>query len=204
MLDAPRRGCLNIHASLLPRWRGAAPIQAALLAGDDETGITVMQMDAGLDTGAMLLQGRVPIGPMTTAADLHDQLADLGARLTLRALAENPPPRPQPDQGAIYAPKLTKEDGRLDWTKDAATIDRQIRALNPWPGTTTTLAGEPLKILAATLISGNGPPGVLQDDQVTTGAGALRLTRVQAPGRAAMAATEYLRGRRLPAGAEFK
>ena len=200
MLDAPIRGCLNIHASLLPRWRGAAPIQAAILAGDQESGITVMQMEASLDTGPMLLQARIPIIPTTTAAILHDALAELGASLILQALAENPPAIPQPDEGANYAPKLTREDGRIDWTETAESLDRKIRALNPWPGTFTTLDSEPLKILEAIPVPGNGPPGALNGDIVTAGQGALRLTKVQAPGRAAMPAADYLRGRRLPPG----
>ena len=145
MLEAPRRGCLNIHASLLPRWRGAAPIQAAILAGDAETGITIMQMDEGLDTGPMLLREAVPIGPRATAQELHDQLAELGARLVLRALAEDPPPVPQPTEGATYAPKLSKEDGRLDWAQDAVALDRRVRALNPWPGTFFEHAGTPIR-----------------------------------------------------------
>ena len=140
MLDAPRLGCLNIHASLLPRWRGAGPIQAAILAGDAESGVTIMQMEAGLDTGPMLLAEAVPIGPRTTAAALHDALADMGARLVLRALAEAPAARPQPE-GATYAPKLTKESGRLDWTAGSAQLDRVVRAMVPWPGAWTVLAG---------------------------------------------------------------
>ncbi len=147
MLDAPRRGCLNIHASLLPRWRGAAPIQAAILAGDAETGITIMQMDAGLDTGPILLAEAVPIADTANAASLHDELAAIGARLVLRVLAEHPPARPQPAEGATYAPKLTRQDGRIDWTRDAEAIHRQVRALNPWPGTFTRLGGEMLKVL---------------------------------------------------------
>jgi methionyl-tRNA formyltransferase len=205
MLDAPRRGCLNIHASLLPRWRGAAPIQAAILAGDQETGITLMQMDAGLDTGAMLLRESLPITRTTTATQLHDALAEIGARLALRALAENPPATPQPEEGATYAPKLTRDDGRLDWTHPAAALDRQVRALNPWPGTFTTLAGETLKILAATPEPGTGLPGTTLDDAllVATGEGALRLTRIQAPGRAAMPAEAFLRGRPIPPGTKL-
>jgi methionyl-tRNA formyltransferase len=196
MLDAPRRGCLNIHASLLPRWRGAAPIQAAILAGDDRTGITIMRMDAGLDTGPMLLSEAVPITPTTTASDLHDILADIGVRLILRALAENPPPCPQPEAGATYAPKLTREDGRIEWTRDACFISRQVRALNPWPGTSTTLAGEPLKVLAAAPAEACGPPGTVLDGHFTVacGAGAVRLLRVQRPGRAAMEVEAFLRG----------
>src|SRR5690242_4420998 len=125
MLDAPRRGCLNIHASLLPRWRGAAPIQAAVLAGDADTGVTIMKMDAGLDTGPMLLREAVPITPTTTSAALHDVLAELGARLIVRALVEHPMPMPQPAEGVTYAPKLTRDAGRIDWTRDAAAIERQ-------------------------------------------------------------------------------
>jgi len=202
MLDAPRRGCLNIHASLLPRWRGAAPIQAAILAGDTETGITIMQMDAGLDTGAMLMRDAVPITPATTASDLHDALAAMGARLILRTLDEAPPAVAQPKEGATYAPKLTRDDGRIDWSREAVALDRQVRALNPWPGTFAMLDGEVLKILAATPEAGQGPPGTVLDEAllVATGCGALRLARIQAPGRAAMAADAFLRGRKVPAG----
>ena len=202
MLDAPRRGCLNIHASLLPRWRGAGPIQAAVLAGDRETGITVMQMDAGLDTGAMLLRQAVPIGADTTAADLHDTLATLGADLILRALQEAPPPVPQPEDGATYAPKLTREDGRLDWALPAAVLDRRVRGLVPWPGSWTMLGGEVLKVMRAAPTAGSGPPGTVLDDAllVACGAGALRLLRVQRPGRAPMEADALLRGFPMPPG----
>ncbi len=202
MLAAPRRGCLNIHASLLPRWRGAAPIQAAILAGDAETGVTIMQMDEGLDTGAMLLREAVPITAATTAAALHDTLAAMGARLALRALVENPVPVPQPVEGVTYAAKLSREDGLIDWTRDAAALDRQVRALNPWPGTFTSLGDAVLKVLAAAPEEGNGAPGTVLDDRllVACGSGALRLLRVQAPGRAAMAAAEFLRGRAVPVG----
>ena len=205
MLGAPAGGCLNIHASLLPRWRGAAPIQAAILAGDSETGITIMQMDEGLDTGPMLLREAVPVGPRTTTADLHDGLAELGARLILRALAENPPPQPQPVEGASYAPKLGREDGRLDWSRDAVELDRRVRALNPWPGTFATLRGAGLKVLAAEPAAGTGAPGTVLDDALTVacGAGTLRLTRVQLAGRPAMAAAEFLRGHPVPAGSRL-
>ncbi len=215
-LAAPRRGCLNIHASLLPRWRGAAPIQAAILAGDAETGITVMQMDAGLDTGAMLLREATPIGRRDTAATLHDRLAEIGARLVLRALAENPPPTPQPQQGVTYAAKLSREDGRLDWTQDAAALDRRIRAFTPWPGTFTTLAGAVLKILeaepaptaapaAAPAAAPTAAPGSILDNALTVACnadpghgGALRLLRVQAQGGRAMDAASFLRGHPIP------
>ena len=215
MLDAPRLGCFNIHASLLPRWRGAAPIQAALLAGDSETGITIMQMDAGLDTGAMLLRGTIPIGAHTTATDLHDGLAAMGAALMLRVLAERPAATAQPAEGITYAEKLTRDDGRIDWTRDAAYLDRQVRALNPWPGTFTEYDGTILKILAATpephapephAPDSTAPdsigPGTLLDDALLVRAGrdALRITKLQAPGRAPLDADAFLRGRKMPAG----
>ena len=202
MLDAPRRGCLNIHASLLPRWRGAGPIQASVLAGDTETGITIMQMEAGLDTGPMLLREALPIGSADTAATLHDRLAEIGARLVLRALAENPPSTPQPDEGATYAPKLIREDGRLDWNRPAVQIDRQIRAFDPWPGTFSTLNGETLKILSAVVEEATGSAGTVLDSRLTIacGYGAIRPTRVQLPGRQAMDADAMLRGRPVPTG----
>jgi methionyl-tRNA formyltransferase len=206
MLDAPRRGCLNIHASLLPRWRGAGPIQAAVLAGDTETGVTIMQMEAGLDTGPMLLRDSVPIGPETTAATLHDELAELGARLILRALAEAPAPVPQPERGVTYAPKLTRADGRLDWTRPAAELDRRVRGLVPWPGAWTELRGETLKVMQAQPEPGSGEPGVTLDDGllVACGEGALRLLRVQRPGRPAMPADALLRGMSIPAGTRLE
>ena len=205
MLDAPARGCLNIHASLLPRWRGAGPIQAAILAGDAESGITIMQMEAGLDTGPMLLRGTVPIGPETTAATLHDALADLGGRLVLEALAKNPAAQPQPEDGVTYAPKLTKADGKLDWTRPAAELDRRVRGLLPWPGAYTDLAGETLKVLEARPEQGTGAPGTALDDRllIACGDSALRLMRLQRPGRGPMEAAALLRGLAVPAGTRF-
>ncbi|MCB4820707.1 methionyl-tRNA formyltransferase [Roseicella aerolata] len=202
MLEAPRRGCLNIHASLLPRWRGAAPIHAAILAGDAESGVTIMQMEEGLDTGPMLLKGAVPIGPRTTTPELHDALADLGARLILRALAEAPPPMPQPEAGVTYAAKLTKEDGRLDWVQEAAALDRRVRALNPWPGTFFRHGGEAIRVLAAEPAAGGGAPGTVLDEAATIacGSGALRLLRLQRPGRGPLPAADFLRGFPLPPG----
>jgi methionyl-tRNA formyltransferase len=199
MLDAPRRGCLNIHASLLPRWRGAAPIQAAILAGDDQTGITIMRMEEGLDTGPMLLSETTPIAPRETAATLHDRLAAIGARLILRALAENPPATPQPEAGATYAAKLSKADGALDWRKPAAVLDRQVRALTPWPGTYFDAGGETLRVLEAEPVPAAAPPGtVLGGATIACGEGGLRLVRLQRPGRAPLPAEAVLRGFPLP------
>jgi methionyl-tRNA formyltransferase len=205
MLDAPRRGCLNIHGSLLPRWRGAAPIQAAILAGDDATGITIMQMEAGLDTGPMLLRQSVPIGPATTTANLHDRLATIGANLILDALAAPPDPVPQPDTGATYAPKLSRDDGRIDWTASAEAIDRRVRAFDPWPGTFTLLAGVPLKVLAVKPTQSetlDRAPGETLDDRLTVACGhqSLRLTRVQLPGRTPLDADAFLRGHPVAPG----
>jgi methionyl-tRNA formyltransferase len=202
MLDAPRLGCLNIHASLLPRWRGAAPIQAAILAGDAESGVTIMQMEEGLDTGPALLASRTPIGPRTTTPELHDALAAIGAALILRVLAEPPPPVPQPEAGVTYAPKLTKEDARLDWSADATALDRRVRALNPWPGTVFQHAGEAIRVLAAEPAEGGGPPGTVLDGAPTIacGQGALRLLRLQRPGRGPLPAADFLRGFPLPPG----
>ena len=201
MLAAPRHGCLNIHASLLPRWRGAAPIQAALLAGDTESGITIMQMDAGLDTGPMLLRAAVPIPPRGTAAALHDALAALGAELILRARETWPAPTPQPAEGATYAPKLSRADGELDWREPADVLDRRVRALNPWPGAWCRLRGEVLKVLAAEPTVGSGQAGtVLRGLVVACGQGALQLLRVQRAGRSPMAAEDFLRGAPVPVG----
>lgn len=202
MLDAPRRGCLNIHASLLPRWRGAAPIQAAVLAGDAETGVTIMQMDAGLDTGAMLLREAVSIGPTTTSAELHDALAAMGGRLVLRALEERPAPLAQPAEGVTYAPRLTREAGRIDWAQDAVQIERQVRAFDPWPGTFTLLGGVVLKVLRAEVVEGDWAPGTVLDERLTVACrrGALRPTWVQLAGRPAMGTDAFLRGHPVTAG----
>jgi methionyl-tRNA formyltransferase len=210
MLDAPRRGCLNIHASLLPRWRGAGPIQAAILAGDAETGITIMRMEEGLDTGPMLLREATPIGPRMTTPEVHDALAAIGARLILRALDEDPAPVRQPDSGVTYAPKIAKEDGRLDWTEAAEALDRRIRALTPWPGCFFHHGTEVIRVLAAEPTEGHGAPGTVLDAParpgseggpvIACGAGALRLLRLQRAGRAALPAPDFLRGYALPPG----
>lgn len=200
-LAAPERGCFNIHASLLPRWRGAAPIHAAILAGDTETGITIMQMDQGLDTGPILLAESVTIGLSETTATLHDRLSALGARLLLRVIADAPAPQPQ-QEPATYAPKLTRTDALIDWLAPAEAIERKIRAFTPWPGTETRLNGETLKILSAELVPGEGEPGMVLDDRLTIacGRGALRPIVVQRAGRAALPVAEFLRGHHVPPG----
>jgi len=209
VLTAPRLGCLNVHASLLPRWRGAAPMQRAILAGDSETGVTIMQMDEGLDTGPMLLREAVPITAETTASTLHDALAALGARLIVEALAGRAAgtltPEPQPAEGATYARKLGRDEGRLDWSRAATQLARAIRALNPAPGTWFEHGGERIKVLAAEAVEGAGDPGTVLDDQLTVacGVGALRLMRLQRAGRAPMAAAALLRGYALPPGTKL-
>ncbi len=204
ILEGPRRGCLNAHASLLPRWRGAAPIQRAILAGDAATGVTIMRMDEGLDTGAMLLVEETPITATTTAQGLHDTLSEMGARMMVDALArlDSLEARPQPGDGVTYAAKLAKDEGRIDWARPAAEIERQVRALNPWPGVWCELGGERLKVLEAKVLAGSGTPGVTLDDGLTVacGDGALGLTRVQRAGKAPMAVAELLRGLAVPKG----
>ncbi|MBR0654045.1 methionyl-tRNA formyltransferase [Plastoroseomonas arctica] len=198
MLEAPRRGCLNIHASLLPRWRGASPIQSAILAGDAESGVTIMRMEEGLDTGPMLLREAVPITPRMTAGALHDALAPVGARLVLRALDEDPASITQPEDGVTYAPKITREDGRIDWRQDAVTLDRRIRALPCF----FTHGAETLRLLEAEPAEGEGPPGAILDTQprIACGTGALRLLRLQRAGGKPLPATDFLRGYKLPPG----
>jgi methionyl-tRNA formyltransferase len=207
ILEAPRLGCFNLHASLLPRWRGAAPIQRAIMAGDTETGVSVMRMDEGLDTGPVVLMARVPISPGTTAGALHDELAGRGAALMVEALAGiaegRLAPEPQPSDGVCYAAKIEKDEGRLDWHRPAIELERLIRALTPAPGAWFTHDGERLKVHAAEVVPEvKGVPGTLADDRLTVvcGAGGLRLTRVQRPGKAALAAEDFLRGHPLAAG----
>jgi len=216
VLDLPRFGCLNIHASLLPRWRGAAPIQRAILAGDTETGITIMQMDAGLDTGAMLAKTPVPILATDTAASLHDTLAAAGAGAIVEALANYPAlvPQPQDDAQATYAAKLGKEEARLDWRQPADLLARAVRAYNPAPGAWTLLDGEPLKIWSAQAGTDplpaeagentNAPGEVLRADAdrliVACGSGTLALQVVQPAGSKRMSAAAFLAGRPLPPG----
>ena len=204
ILDAPRHGCLNIHASLLPRWRGAAPIQRAIMAGDARTGVTIMQMGEGLDTGPMLLKEELAIGADMNAGALHDALAEIGARLIVQALDRLPDLKPVPQRadGVTYAAKITKEECRIDWRRSAAELDRHIRGLSPAPGAFTEIGGERLTILAADPMPGSGTPGTIIDDRLTIacGAGALRPTLVKRAGKRAMSAEEMLRGFAVPQG----
>jgi methionyl-tRNA formyltransferase len=204
ILDAPRYGCLNIHASLLPRWRGASPIQRAIMAGDAETGVTIMQMEEGLDTGPMLLKEAVPITPDMNAGALHDALAELGARLICEALEKLDGLKPvsQPPEGVTYAAKITKEECRIDWRRSAAELDRHIRGLSPAPGAFTELKGERITILAAEKIVQSGTPGLTIDDRLTIacGKGSLRPTLVKRAGKRAMDVEEMLRGFPVPKG----
>ena len=205
ILDAPRLGCFNLHASLLPRWRGAAPIHRAIMAGDEDTGVMVMRMEEGLDTGPVLLSERTAIG-RKTYGELHEELSHLGADLMARALAAlergSIAEQAQAADGATYAKKITKEETRIDWTKSAREIDCLIRALSPAPGAWFEAKGERLKILYAEPSSGHGGPGVVLDDRlaVACGEGALRLIRLQRAGRGTMEASELLRGFPLSPG----
>ncbi len=208
VLDAPRLGCINVHASLLPRWRGAAPIQRAILAGDAESGVTIMQMDAGLATGGILLSGAAPIAGETTSGALHDALAALGGRLAVEALdglaAGSLTPRPQPEDGVTYAQKIGSIEARLDWGLPAEDLERAVRAFAPRPGAWFEAGGERVRVLAAEVVepAGAAPPGTVLDDGLTVvcGAGALRIVRVQRAGKAPMAAAEMLRGFEIAAG----
>ena len=201
VLDAPRFGCINIHASLLPRWRGAAPVQRAILAGDAETGVTIMQMEAGLDTGPMLAAAHVPIARQT-AGELTAELADAGAALLLEVLSRLPLEGvAQPAEGVTHAAKIRKEEARIDWALPAVAIDRLVRAMQPSPGAWFASGGQRVKLIAAEAVDGDGVAGTLAGESlVACGAGALRLLTVQPEGRARMAAADWLRGRRLALG----
>jgi len=212
VLDVASHGAWNIHASLLPRWRGAAPIQRALLAGDRETGISIMQMDAGLDTGPVLMQQRVPITDRDDAASLHDKLASLGAEMMVAALAElaagRAQPVPQPPDGATYARKIEKREALLDWTRPAAELERAVRAFNPSPGASARLQGESLKLWRARVAAGSGAPGeVLQAGRelvVACGQGSLSILELQRPGGKRLEAGQFLSGRPLAPGVRFE
>lgn len=214
VLDLPPQGCLNIHASLLPRWRGAAPIHRAIEAGDAETGITIMQMDMGLDTGDMCLIERLPIRSTDTTASLHDQLADLGGRLIVEALEMSAcgglPRTPQPAEGVTYAHKIEKAESWMDWSRPAVELDRRLRAFNPFPGGATQWGAEVIKLWAAMpeAYDGSAAPGTVLSAEadgvcVACGQGALRLTQLQRAGGKRLAAADFLRGFELPVGAVF-
>ena len=198
VLDAPAQGCLNIHASLLPRWRGAAPIHRAIMAGDAETGICIMQMEAGLDTGPVLMQAKTPIRAEETTAELHDRLSEMGAGLIVEALAQLPDltPEVQSENGVTYAAKIDKAEARVDWTRSAAEVDRQIRGLSPFPGAWTEIEGQRVKLLASRLADGAGAPGVILDGAMTVacGDGAVALLRLQRAGKGAQDVETFLRG----------
>ena len=208
VLDAPRLGCINVHASLLPRWRGAAPIQRAIMAGDVETGISIMQMDVGLDTGAVLSTAATPITADETATTLHDRLSAMGASLiveTMAALAAGEATAvPQPEEGVTYAAKLCRDEARLDFGHTAAALERHVRALNPWPGTWFEIEGQRIKVGAATVEPGakGKQPGTVIDEHlgIACGDGVLRPTLLQRPGKGMTAAEDFLRGFKIPAG----
>lgn len=209
VLELPRLGCLNIHASLLPCWRGAAPIHRAIEAGDADTGITIMQMDTGLDTGAMLAAETVPIAAGDTTGSLHDRLAELGGRMIVAALADAARgalvPTPQPEAGITYAHKIAKAEATIDWQAPAAMIERRLRAFDPFPGASTTLAGEVLKCWRGEVVAGQGQPGtvlVADDTGITVACGeaALRVSTLQRPGGKRLSAKQFLHGRPIAAG----
>ena len=200
VLDLPRQGCINVHASLLPRWRGAAPIQRAILTGDAETGVTLMRMEAGLDTGPMLAKAVCPIGPMDTAADLHDRLAALGGELVAahleRLLTTAPAGEVQAEAQATYAPKLEKAEAGMDWRRPARELLRQVNAFNPWPVAQTGFRGQVLRIWRAELVPGEGPPGTVMDAgrdgiDVACGQDRLRLLEIQLPGGRRVSAADF-------------
>ena len=210
LLDAPAHGCLNIHASLLPRWRGAAPIHRAIMAGDRETGICIMQMEAGLDTGPVLYQETISIAPDETTAALHERLSDLGARSIVQSLKDlsQLQARPQSSVGICYAQNIDKSEAQIDWSLPAEILDRQIRGLSPFPGAWAMLRGERVKFLGSALISCEQPlasAGTVLDDDlgIACGSGALRITRLQRAGKSAQSSAEFLRGTPVIAGEQL-
>lgn len=207
VLDAPTHGCLNIHASLLPRWRGAAPIHRAIMAGDAETGVCIMQMEAGLDTGPVLMRGATPIGATETTAELHDRLAGLAADLIVQTLDQLPDleAEPQPEAGVTYAAKIDKVEAAIDWTQDAVEVDRKVRGLSPFPGAWFEYEGARIKVLGSMLAEGTGVAGTILDNDLTIacGQGALRLTRLQRAGKGAKDADVFLRGVPLSKGTKL-
>jgi len=201
ILDAPNHGCLNIHASLLPRWRGAAPIHRAIMAGDTETGVAIMQMEAGLDTGPVLLSKTVPINDTDTTGTLHDTLSQLGATLITKTLNDlsNLTATPQSETGVSYAEKIDKAEAHIDWTKPATDISRQIRGLSPFPGAWCDINGERIKLLNANVTGAQGAPGAhLGGFEIACGENAVQITQAQRPGKKPMSARDFLRGTPLP------
>ena len=207
VLDAPKRGCLNIHASLLPRWRGAAPIHRAIMAGDAQTGVCIMQMEAGLDTGPVLLRRAIDIEPEETTGQLHDRLSDLGAAAIVDALSgiDALTPEPQASDGVTYAQKINKSEARIDWAWTAAEVDRHIRGLSPFPGAWTDIDGQRVKFLGSRLGQGCGAPGQVLDDTLTIacGRGAVQVLRLQRAGKAAQDTQDFLRGMPVPKGTKL-
>ncbi|MAM63760.1 methionyl-tRNA formyltransferase [Maritimibacter sp. UBA3975] len=202
VLDAPAHGCLNIHASLLPRWRGAAPIHRAIMAGDARTGVCIMQMEAGLDTGPVLLRRETEIGAEETTGELHDRLSALGADAIVEALGQldTLTPEVQPEDGVTYAAKIDKAEARVDWTRPAAEVDQVIRGLSPFPGAWCEMDGVRVKLLGSRLVAGSGAPGeVIGPLTIACGDGAVEITRAQKPGGRGMDADEFLRGFQMPA-----
>ncbi|UWQ45929.1 methionyl-tRNA formyltransferase [Leisingera aquaemixtae] len=207
ILDAPQHGCLNIHASLLPRWRGAAPIHRAVMAGDAETGICIMQMEAGLDTGPVLLREATAIGAEETTAQLHDRLSGMGAGLIVEALRRLPElaPEVQPEEGVTYAEKIDKAEAQVDWSRPAAEVDRKIRGLSPFPGAWCEIEGQRVKLLASKLAEGQGAPGEVLDEALTIACGtrAVQLLRLQRAGKSAQDPDVFLRGFPVPKGSRL-
>ena len=207
ILDAPKHGCLNIHASLLPRWRGAAPIHRAIMAGDEKTGVCIMQMEAGLDTGPVLLCEETEIGKAETTAQLHDRLSAMGAVAINKALSQltDLTPQPQPEEGVTYAAKIDKAEARIDWTRPAVEVDRLIRGLSPFPGAWFEIDGQRVKVLGSVLDEGTGAPGEVLSDalRIACGEGAVRLTRLQRAGKGVQEADVFQRGAQIAVGARF-
>lgn len=207
ILDAPRHGCLNIHASLLPRWRGAAPIHRAIMAGDSETGVCIMKMEAGLDTGPVLMRKTTVIRDTETTGQLHDRLSEMGAALIVDVLdrLDDMSPVPQPKEGVTYARKIDKQEARIDWTRPAWEIDRQIRGLSPFPGAWCQIEGERVKLLGSRIAKASGAAGQVLDDALTVacGEGSVALTRLQRAGKAAQDSETFLRGRPVPKGTQL-
>lgn len=208
VLDTPKHGCVNVHASLLPRWRGAAPIHRAVMAGDERTGVCIMQMEAGLDTGPVLMRAETPIGPDDTTLSLHDRLSEMGASLidaAITGLARGSlRAEPQGEEGVTYAKKIEKAEARTDWTRSAAEIDRHVRGLFPFPGAWSEMAGERVKILAGTVEQVSGEPGIALDDEllIACGEGAYRIDRAQRAGKGPMDRADLLRGFKVPKGSK--